>query len=212
MHTALWRHAYCIPDPADTSSYRAIAGSSLILKRFENVILLIWGHLLKSETVQFGFKQKTSTTQCTWLFTVTEVVQHFLRQGSHSIVSLLDCKAAFAICKFNVLFEKLLETGLPAIVVRVLIFSCRHQHDWVRMSSGSSVSILRSLASFEAPRLRGHALFLTVVISVLHTRNAVCMSQESCIQIYKSLAAYLVVSLMVNTHKILILLLRNMHL
>ena len=97
-------------DPADTSSYRAIAGSSLILKLFENVILLIWGHLLQSDTLQFGFKQKTSTTQCTWL--VTEVVQHFLRQGSHPIVTLLDCKAAFDICKFNVLFEKLLDTGL----------------------------------------------------------------------------------------------------
>ena len=97
-------------DPADTSSYRAIAGSSLILKLFENVILLIWGHLLQSDTLQFGFKKKTSTTQCTWL--VTEVVQHFLRQGSHPIVTLLDCKAAFDICKFNVLFEKLLDTGL----------------------------------------------------------------------------------------------------
>ena len=69
-------------DPADTGSYRAIAGSSLILKLFEKVILLVWGHLLSSDTLQFGFKPKTSTTQCTWL--VTEVVQHFLRQGSQS--------------------------------------------------------------------------------------------------------------------------------
>ena len=80
-------------DPADTGSYRAIAGSSLILKLFENVILLVWGHLLSSDSLQFGFKPQTSTTQCTWL--VSEVVQHFLRQGSHPIVTLLDCKAAF---------------------------------------------------------------------------------------------------------------------
>ena len=113
-------------DPADPSSYRAIAGSSLILKLFEKVILLIWGHLLGSDSLQFGYKKKTSTTQCTWLF--SEVVQHFIRQGSHPIVTLLDCKAAFDICKFNILFEKLLDTGLPAIVVRALMFSYQQQY------------------------------------------------------------------------------------
>ena len=123
-------------DPADTSSYRAIAGSSLILKLFEKVILLIWGHLLGSDSLQFGFKEKTSTSQCSWL--VTEVVQHFLRQGSHPIVTLLDCKAAFDICKFNILFEKLLYTGLPAIVVRALMFSYQHQYAWVRWGNVKS--------------------------------------------------------------------------
>jgi hypothetical protein len=67
-------------DPADTSSYRGIAGSSLILKLVEKVILLVWGHLLGNDTLQFGFKAKTSTTQCTWL--ANEVVQHFLSRGS----------------------------------------------------------------------------------------------------------------------------------
>ena len=72
-------------DPAVTSSYRAIAGSNLILKLFEKVILLVWGHLLGSDSLQFGYKQDTSTTQCSWL--VSEVVQHFLRQGSNPIVT-----------------------------------------------------------------------------------------------------------------------------
>ena len=58
--------------------------------------------------------------------------------------------------------------------------------------------------------LGGYALFLTVVNGVLHIRNAVCMSPESCMKIYKSLAANFVVSFMVNTQQILILLLRNM--
>ena len=58
--------------------------------------------------------------------------------------------------------------------------------------------------------LRGHARSLTVVNDVFHDRNAVCMSPESCMKIYKSLAANVVVSFMVNTQQILILLLRNM--
>ena len=123
-------------DPSDTGSYRAIAGSSLILKLFEKVILLVWGHLLSSDSLQFGFKKKTSTTQCTWL--VTEVVQYFLRQGSHPIVTLLDCRAAFDTCKFDILFKRVLETGVPAIVVRALMFSYQQQYAWVRWGKSRS--------------------------------------------------------------------------
>ena len=35
-----------LKDPADVNSYRAIAGSSLILKVFEKVILQLWGNLM----------------------------------------------------------------------------------------------------------------------------------------------------------------------
>ena len=43
-----------LKDPSDPSSYRAIAGSSLILKTFKLVVILVWGHLLSSDSVQFG--------------------------------------------------------------------------------------------------------------------------------------------------------------
>ena len=51
-----------LKDPAETSSYRAIAGSSLILKLFEKTIILIWGDILSSDTLQFGYKAGTSTS------------------------------------------------------------------------------------------------------------------------------------------------------
>ena len=50
-------------DPSLTDSYRAIAASSLILKLFDNVILLLWGHLLNSDSLQFGFKPNMSIVQ-----------------------------------------------------------------------------------------------------------------------------------------------------
>ena len=46
-----------------TDSYRAIAGSSQILKLFDNVVLLLWGHLLTKDSLQFGYKCGTSITQ-----------------------------------------------------------------------------------------------------------------------------------------------------
>ena len=45
-----------LKDPADIKSYRAIAGSSVILQLFEKVILIIWGGLLTSHGLQFGYK------------------------------------------------------------------------------------------------------------------------------------------------------------
>ena len=104
-----------LKDPCDPASYRAIAGSSLILKVFELVVILLWGHLLSSDSLQFGYKAKTSTTHCTWL--VTEVVQHMLRGGIKPIVTVLDCSKAFDLCKFSLLFKRLLDKGLPPIII-----------------------------------------------------------------------------------------------
>ena len=60
-------------DPGNTSNYRAIAGSSLILKIFERCILLIWGDKLHSDSLQFGFKRKCSTD--TNIFSARAAVQ-----------------------------------------------------------------------------------------------------------------------------------------
>ena len=103
-----------LKNPAEANSYRAIAGSSLLLKLFDQVILQLWGHLLTSDSLQFGYKAGFSTTQCTWL--VMEVASYFLRKGTPCIVTLLDCTKAFDKCKFDILFGKLVERGLPAVV------------------------------------------------------------------------------------------------
>ena len=132
-----------LKDPSDPGSYRAIAGSSLILKLFEKVILLVWGHLLGTDSLQFGFKARTSTTQCSWL--VQEVIGYYLRNGSNPIVTVLDCSKAFDTCRFSTLFSKLLDTGMPAIVVRVFMYMYQQQYSWVRW--GQSVSSIFKISN-----------------------------------------------------------------
>ena len=119
-----------LKDPAKTDSYRAIAGSSLILKLMDNVILLLWGDLLESDSLQFGFKSKVSTTQCSWL--VNEVSMHYVKAGTPVITTLLDCSKAFDKCQFVPLFEKLLKRNLPPVIVRILIYVYKEQEAWVR--------------------------------------------------------------------------------
>ena len=82
-----------LKDPSKTDSYRAIAGASLLLQLFDYVVLLLWGDMLGTDSLQFGFKAGTSTTQCSWL--VSEVANYFLRNGTPCIVTLLDCTKAF---------------------------------------------------------------------------------------------------------------------
>ena len=125
-----------LKDPANPDSYRAIASSSLLLKLFDNVIILLWGHYLQTDSLQFGFKPGTSTTECSWL--VMEVVNHFLRGNTNCIVTLLDCSKAFDMCKFSDLFKKLYDKKLPAMVLRNLIFVHEKQFAWVKW--GNTVS------------------------------------------------------------------------
>ena len=125
-----------LKDPSDPDSYRAIAGSSLILKTFELVVLILWGELLSSDSLQFGYKAKTSTTHCTWL--VSEVVQHMLRAGGNPILTVLDCSKAFDKCKFSLLFQRLLDKGLPPVVIRVMVYVYMEQYGWVRWGDSKS--------------------------------------------------------------------------
>ena len=118
-----------LKNPNRSDSYRAIAGSSQILKLLDNLIILLWGDQLATDALQFGFKKQTSTTQCSWL--IMEVASYFLRQGTPVIVTLLDCSKAFDMCRFSTLFQKLLDRNFPPIVIRLLIFVYEEQEGCV---------------------------------------------------------------------------------
>ena len=45
---------------------------------------------------------------------------------------VLDCTKAFDLARFDILFGRLLDRSVPAIVVRVLSFSYSEQLAWVR--------------------------------------------------------------------------------
>ena len=122
------------PDKFD--SYRAIAGASQLLKLFEYVVLILWGDLMSTDSMQFGFKSGVSTTQCSWL--VHEVATYFMRRGTAEAACLLECSKAFDKCKFHFLFSKLIKKGIPAVVVRALIFIYEEQTCWVKLGNKKS--------------------------------------------------------------------------
>ena len=91
---------------------------------------------MSSDSMQFGFKSGVSTTQCSWL--VQEVATYFMRRGTAVNACFLDCSKAFDKCRFDKLFQKLEAKGLPAVVIRVLIFMYEEQVGWVKLDGKKS--------------------------------------------------------------------------
>ena len=138
-------------------------------------MLLLWGHLLPSDTLQFGYKVGTSTTQCSWL--VTEVVNHFLVRGTNPIITLLDCSKAFDMVKFSILFNKLIDRGLPPIVVRTLMVVYEDQYAWVKWG-GTRSSIFPIINVTRQGSILSPALLAVYVCKRFAARNNLIFSTD----------------------------------
>ena len=89
------------------------------------VIFLNYGHLLKNNDFQFGFQKLSFTSLCSWM--VYETIDQYLRHGSTVYGCLLDCTKAFDTVEHSRLFQKLLDSGVPPIIIRLLICIYRNQ-------------------------------------------------------------------------------------
>ena len=105
-------------DISSSNNYRSIDLSSLLLKIFDWIILLLHGAKLSTDELQFGYKQKTSTNMCT---RAIETIDYFQRNGSEVFVGVMDMTKAFGNVKQSVLFWKLIDKGIPPIYLRLLL-------------------------------------------------------------------------------------------
>ena len=107
-------------DISPSNNYRSVALSSLSLKIFNWIILLLHGDKLSTDELQFGYQQNnTSTNMCTWL--AIETIDYFLRNGSEVFVGVMDMSKAFDNVKQSVLFWKLIDKDIPPIYLRLLL-------------------------------------------------------------------------------------------
>jgi hypothetical protein len=102
----------------DSENYRGIALSSVLCKLIDNVILNTNKHIFQTSDMQFGFKPKHSTTQCTFVF--NEVVNYYNHNGSDVYTMLLDASKAFDRVEYVKLFKLLLAKGICPLLARFL--------------------------------------------------------------------------------------------
>ena len=77
-------------DHCSSKNYRSIAISSLFLKIFDWVVLLLYGFNLQLDDLQFGYQEGVSGTMCTWL--ALQTISHFLSNGSELFSCVMDMK------------------------------------------------------------------------------------------------------------------------
>ena len=121
-----------------SDNYRSIAISSLILKIFDWVLIILYGDKLHLDDLQFGYQAKCSTNMCTW--TAVETIDHFMRNGSEVYTCVMDMKKAFDTVQHSVLFQKLLDRKIPAVYVRLLMVMYGKQSANVKWNGSCSAS------------------------------------------------------------------------
>ncbi len=100
-------------------------------------ILELYGHLLTSRELQFAYKSKTSTTQCTWM--AREIISDNNNNGSDVYACLLDCSKAFDHVRHDKLLQKLISTGLPPNIIRSLLYMYSNNKIQVKWKDSISV-------------------------------------------------------------------------
>ena len=118
--------------------YLGIALSSIFLKIFDWVLLLLFKSELTTDQNQFGFEAGSSTTMCSW--TAVEVINYFSRKGSPVFAALLDYRKAFDYVSHVKMFKNLFDRGISVIYLRLLMYIYLFQRCYVRWQDSRSYS------------------------------------------------------------------------
>ena len=102
----------------DSNNYRGIALSSILGKLIDIVIIKSQAAALSTSDMQFGFKEKCSTSQCT--FVVKEVINYYVSGKSDIYCVMLDASKAFDRVNFVKLFTLLVNNNLCPTIARFL--------------------------------------------------------------------------------------------
>ena len=113
-----------------SKNYRSVAISSILLKLFDWVVILLDGDSLGLNELQFAYQTGCSTVMCTWA--ALETIDHFLKSGSEVFTCATDMSKAFDLTLHSLMFSKMLDAGMCPIFVRFLIHIYVHQEANVR--------------------------------------------------------------------------------
>jgi hypothetical protein len=115
---------------SSSKNYRSIAISSLILKIFDWIVILLFGETFGLDDLQFSYQAGCSASMCTWL--AVETIGYFTRNGGEVFTCQADKTKAFDLVKHSVLFQKLLQQKMSRIFLRLLMVMYIHQNARVR--------------------------------------------------------------------------------
>ena len=83
-------------------------------------MLLKIGHLLDTDSVQFGYKKRHSTSHA--IYSLRECISYFTSRGSNVFAAFLDCSKGFDKVNHHGMFLKLIKRGIPLCFINLLIY------------------------------------------------------------------------------------------
>ena len=107
-------------DTSDKNNYRPITLVTATSKLFEICLLEILQMYLITHDHQFGFKTKHSADMC--MFTVKSIIKYYTGHNTPVYTCFLDASNAFDRVNHWTLFTKLIYSGIPLLIVRILVF------------------------------------------------------------------------------------------
>ena len=102
-------------------NYRGITLSPVISKLFEIILLMIFEKQLVSDSLQFGFKQKSSCNHA--LFTLKTVVDHHVKNCSTVNLCALDISKAFDRVDHFALLQVLMHRSVSRNLISCLLYT-----------------------------------------------------------------------------------------
>ena len=160
-------------DLCDSKNYRGITIGPLFSKMFEIALDEKISPLLNSDALQFGFKEKTSTSHA--LYVLKSTVNHFTENRSNVYTAFLDCTKAFDRISHHGLFMKLIDRNVPLVYLIIIMFwhlgmSCRVK--WADpFSDVFPVPLGTKQGGIMSPR---HAIYINDLIVALRKSGIGC--------------------------------------
>ena len=121
---------------SDGNNYRSITLGSIICKIFDLIVLEKEGIKLDTSSLQFGYKEHSSTVHCT--FTLLETISYYKSRGSNVYLTLLDATKAFDKVHYGKLFKLLIDRQVSPIILRLLFKMYVQQEMRVKWSGSLS--------------------------------------------------------------------------
>jgi len=165
----------------DKNNYRPIALVTAASKVLEIVILNHIELYIDTSHNQFGFKRKHSTDIC--VFALKNVIQFYKQHNSPVFTCFLDASRAFDRVNHWSLFKKLVERGVPLLIVRLLSYWYNVQTFYVKWGNSTSTCFTTTngvrQGGILSPRL--FTLYIDDLSNLLHNLNIGCFVGFTCV-------------------------------
>ena len=107
-------------DHSSVGNYRGLTLGVVFSFLFEHALLMKIGHLLSTDSLQFGYKKRHSCSHA--IFTLQSCVEYFNNRGSSVYAAFLDCTKGFDKINHDGLFIKLINRKVPLCILNLIIY------------------------------------------------------------------------------------------